>query len=156
MSRPARRHLLGLLPITGGLLAGVWAAIAASRMTIEQLEDWTRIAGLAQVPKTSVLMLAAGCAVGLVVWAALYLIFGAGGPFQGLAVDHTAVDQIAALSEPASHWHSADTGLARQPDRDLPVDLNQPLAAFDPYAIPVMPLESVRRSGLALGRINHS
>ena len=157
------------LPTLGGLGAGLAVAGAVAGAPTDTLEPlvWTSgIAALlpaAQPPlgATARLLLAlgGGVAAGAVAWAALLLLFGPGG---FLAARRGAADRPSARranahpdTPPRRPMIAADLGtplkeLAPPPapvERALPTDLDQPLAAFDPAAMPLAaraPMRAVR------------
>lgn len=108
-----------------------------------------------------------GAGVGAVAWAALFLLFGTGGVFareggengmpQVRSADrHPDAPPRRPLSaadlstiDPGSQEQGVDgplpiTGPAAPIERPIPKDLDQPLAEFDPRAIPAEPLAPAR------------
>ncbi|MBJ6121551.1 hypothetical protein JAO74_07080 [Sphingomonas sp. BT553] len=155
MTRPAhRRPLSRMLPVIGGLVAGAAGAGFAAQVPADRLADLGRLAGTDRLPGPTVLLLTAGCASGLVVWAALYLIWGKGGPFDRPLGDAPIVRRADAHPDAPPRWPltMAEIGTPPPREQELPTDLDQPLARFDPYAIPTMSFESIRRSGLRPSR----
>ena len=121
------------------------------------------------VTARALLALGGGVLVGAVTWSALFLLFGPDGVFDSVAkrkrpmvtdtADHAALVDVSVPTlrradahpdAPARRPLSAkDLGVpmppvARPTVRDLPADLDQPLAAFDPAAVPASPREPVR------------
>ena len=154
------------LPTLGGLGAGLAVAGVVAGAPTDTLEPlvWTSgIAALlpaAQPPlgATARLLLAlgGGVAAGAVAWAALLLLFGPGGFLAGKrnATERPGVRRADAHPDapPRRPMTAADLGtplkeLAPPPapvERALPTDLDQPLAAFDPAAMPLVPREPLR------------
>lgn len=106
-----------------------------------------------------------GLFTGATAWAALYLLFGPGGVFARVGgVDGMPKVRVADAhpdAPPRRPLSAAELGSPSTPDapprrplfaaepappveRELPRDLEQPLAAFDPAAIPDHPREPVR------------
>ena len=121
----------------------------------------------------AVLAIGGATLVGAVVWAALFLLFGPGGflvrdelPLDGMPVlrkadahpDAPARRPLSArdlgapmppvgppIADPGQPTVAGATaGEAEPPVRPLPDDLDLPLAAFDPAAVPEVPLAPVR------------
>ena len=151
--------------IGGGSSALVVAALIAF-MPSSMLESlvWTSgVAALvpaAQPPlgitARAVLAIAAGALAGAVCWSLLYLLFGPGGFLVGAKTDGRSDDSPPVLRRADAHPDApsrrpicaADLGepMRDMPriERPLPTDLEQPLAAFDPVAIPPAPRTPVR------------
>jgi hypothetical protein len=165
---PLIRHLpVGAAVAVAVIAAGVFALMPAD--ALEQTVWRSGIAALipaAQPPLGStaraVLALAFAAIGAAVTWSALFLLVGPGGllaPRRHRATDipseppsvrradahpdapprrpMTAAD----LGTPMMDVHAAKTD---EPERPIPTDLDQPLAAFDPLAILPVPMEPVR------------
>jgi hypothetical protein len=161
--QPDRSRLIHYLPLSGAGAAGLLVALVAMLVpgpSLEAVVEGSGIAALLPVAAPplgttarAVLALGGGLAVAAVSWAALYLLFGPGGPFAARkrpgqqfvrrADAHpdapprrplSAAAELAAPPEPAAV-------VAEQP---LPADLDVPLAAFDPTAVLPMPREPAR------------
>lgn len=157
------RLRLSLLPLIGGLGLGTLIALVIGLMPSTLLERAVESSGVAALvaatqpplgPFARVLLAGtAGLFVGATAWAALFLLFGPGGVFareereDGMpTVRRADAHPDAPTRRPLS---AADLGTPPPPpgpcaERDLPRDLDQPLAAFDPAAIPAAPREPVR------------
>ena len=147
------------LPTLGGLGAGLAVAGAVAGAPTDTLEPLVWTSGIAALlPATQpplgatarlLLALGGGVAAGAVAWAALLLLFGPGGFLAARrgAVDRPSVRRADAHPDapPRRPMTAADLGtpsmeLAPPPtpgERALPIDLDQPLAAFDPAAMPL-------------------
>lgn len=165
-----RQGLTRSLPLTGAAVAGVVVALSCAVLPGGWLDDLAAgigLSALAPVGMTmrAVLALSGGVVSGAVVWAALYLLFGPGGPFAhagsraAAAAAATAGTQTIRRADahpdaPPRRPLSAAAELAAPPAspipappilvQPLPADLNAPLAAFDPSAILPVPREPVR------------
>ncbi|HEX8420537.1 MAG TPA: hypothetical protein VF638_11065 [Sphingomonas sp.] len=167
MAAITRSRLMRWIAPIGALLA--WAAVTSSLLLMdlfafEELAVSTGLSTLvaaAEPPlgRLAVIAIAvgAGAVAGLVVWSALFLLFGPGGLFNRLAVGddgrpvvrHADAHPDAPPRRPLSAH--ADLGAIPVPDpgpppavRPIPADLDQPIAAFHPAAIPEVPREPVR------------
>lgn len=158
------RISLSLLPAIGGAGAGILAAACLALLPAADLEAVVDLSGLpmllaaAEPPlgmTARVLLAVAGCVfASATAWAALFLLFGPGGTFarEGREDGMPAVRRADAHPDapPRRPLSAADLSAAdlRAPpppvQRELPRDLDQPLAAFDPAAIPAEPLAPVR------------
>jgi hypothetical protein len=98
----------------------------------------------------ALMALVLGAGGGLVVWSALYLLWGPGGLFDRPAASDAPVVRRADAhpdAPPRKPLSAADLGTPPAPvapERPIPVDLDQPLARFDPAAILPAPREPVR------------
>ena len=160
-------------PTLGGLGAGLAVAATVALLSTDTLEHlvWTSgVAALvpaAQPPlgATARLLLAlgGGVAAGAVAWAALFLLFGPGGflAARAGAADRPGVRRADAHPDapPRRPMTAADLGTPLMEvappsppppppptpvERPLPRDLDQPLAAFDPGAVPLVAREPLR------------
>lgn len=159
------RFRLSSLPTIGGVASGLLVAAAFALAPPSLLQDFVELSGLplmfgaARPPlgTTARLMLAlgGGVFVGATGWAALYLLFGRGGLFarQGGAdgMPQVRVADAHPDAPPRKPLYAADLAESAPPapapppiERPLPRDLDQPLAAFDPAAIPAAPKQPVR------------
>ncbi|MEI5685923.1 hypothetical protein V8201_02395 [Sphingomonas kyungheensis] len=156
---------------TGGIAGGI--AVAALFLLVPQtvLEDWVWQSGMpaliaAAAPPLgatarALLALGGGLVTAAVAWSALFLLFGAGGLFARTAAADTGVPVLrradAHPDAPARRpMSAADLGTPLPPPtppaaadeppvvQSIPVDLNQPLAAYHPGALPDVPREPVR------------
>jgi hypothetical protein len=145
----------------GALVAGAAVVATFALLPAIALEDWvwrSGIPALLSAPPLgttarAVLALAGGGIAASVVWSALYLLFGPG----GLLAPRTGVDAMPVVRRADAHpdapprrpMTAADLGTPLMevaapppppPTREVPADLDQPLSAFDPAAIPEVPL----------------
>ena len=158
-------RLNAAIPPAGGIAAAVVVALVFAFLPQDMLEDWTWNSGVAAlipvaqpplgVTARAILALGFGVIAAAVVWSSLYLLFGPGG---FLAPRAPAGDGVPVLRRADSHPDAparrpisaaADLGDPVLPPvpplvRDLPDDLDQPLAAYDPHAIRPAPREPVR------------
>lgn len=159
---------LTLLPALGGGLVGALAAVAIALLPAESFQDLVWTSGVtaflpaAQPPlgMTARLLVAIslGAATAAVCWAVLYLLIGPGGLMEvrrkrvrarasGVPVVRRADAHPDA--PPRAPMSAADLGtplmeIVAPVEQPLPDDLDQPLAAFDPYAVLASPREPVR------------
>ncbi|WP_082463862.1 hypothetical protein [Sphingomonas sp. Leaf17] len=173
----SRLRLNAAIPPAGGIAAAVIVALVFAFLPQDMLEDWTWNSGIAAlvpvaqpplgITARAVLALGFGIIAAAVVWSSLYLLFGPGGVFAPRA---PAADGVPVLRRADSHPDAparrpisaaADFGdpvptpvLPPVPPlvRDLPDDLDQPLAAYDPHAILPAPREPVRPVGALIAR----
>ncbi len=151
--------------IGGGACASIVIA-AIVLMPSHMLETLVWTSGVAALVPTAqpplgvtaraVLAIAAGGLSGAVAWSVLYLSFGPGGFLVGTKRGERAVDAPPVVRRADAHPDApprrpicaADLGQpmmdAPRVERSLPTNLEQPLAAFDPAAIPAAPLAPVR------------
>jgi hypothetical protein len=152
MTRPARTRYLRRLPAIGALAGAVGGAIAVTATSPASLADSFALLGVEQVPDHRTLAMIAAVIVGSVCWAIAYLLCGRGGPFEPVRRTPSAPRRIAQHPAPRQRpqWPIAavDIPAPTPRARPLPVDLDQPLSAFDPNSIPAVSFESIRRSGL--------
>ncbi|MGP7796438.1 hypothetical protein [Sphingomonas sp. CLY1604] len=155
----------------GGVAAGVAAAALFLMLPTAMLEDWVWRSGISALVTVAepplgttaraVLALGAGALAAAVAWSALFLLFGAGGllaghpaasPEEGVPVLRRAdAHPDAPARRPLS---ASDLGAPLPPPQELappppveqpiPADLDLPLAAFHPGAVPAVPREPVR------------
>ncbi|MDP1025826.1 hypothetical protein Q5H91_01230 [Sphingomonas sp. KR1UV-12] len=125
-ARPASaRYPLRQVPGFGGAAVGVTVVLLLSRWTPAEVASVMATAGLPGAPDPLAFAVTAGIAAGVVVWAALYLIWGRGG--WG--------DRPWRREERRRPLSYADLGPPPPREQPLPSDLDQPLSAFDPEAI---------------------
>ena len=155
-----RQGLTRSIPLWGAAGAGGLVAVICLLVPGASLDAALRASGIAELlpapgatPRV-MLALGASVAVAAIVWSALYLLFGSGGPLA--APRPRASDGVPTLRRADAHPDapprrplSAAMELAAPPaprpvEAALPADLDLPLAAFDPAAIPAVPLEPVR------------
>ena len=162
MVQAFRPHLTRAIPTVGAVAAGVMVALAAIAVPGVWLENVVSGSGLpallpvAEPPlgltARAVLALGGGVAAAAVMWAALYLLFGPGGPFAAKPRARGAAPTVRradAHPDAPPRWPLSAAELAAPPEppaleRSLPADLNVPLAHFDPTAVLPVPRESVR------------
>ena len=143
--------------VAGGGIAALFALVPAA-----VLEEWVWASGVpaliaAAAPPLgttarAAMALVGGAVAAAVTWSVCYLLFGPG----GLLVPRTAANSVPVIRRADAHpdapprrpMTAAEMGTplmevapARPPiEQPIPVDLDQPLAAFDPAAIPDEPL----------------
>lgn len=155
----------------GAIVAGLAAAALFALLPQTLLEDWVWQSGLpgltavAEPPlgttARAVLALGAGALAAAVSWSALFLLVGPEGVFAPWPVAQEGVPVLrradahpdAPARKPLS---AADLGVPMPPAQDdadsspvlvvqaIPADLDTPLAAFHPEALPAVPREPVR------------
>lgn len=159
---------LNKVPAVGAAIAGMLVALIAIAMPTAWLENAVTGSGIAAVltvaepplgtTARTMLALFGGFAVAAVTWAALYLLVGPGGPLAGArtprAVRRPAptVRRADAHPDAPPRWPLSATELPAPPppvvvapvEQDLPVDLDEPLAAFDPHAVLPVPMAPTR------------
>ncbi|WP_419809930.1 hypothetical protein [Sphingomonas sp.] len=158
MVQTARSGVIPSVPLIGGASAGAVVAIVFGLLPTHWLERGVELSGIAAVlpvaapplglTARAVLALGGGVGVAAIVWAALYLVFGPGAPFarriyrtgDGPAVRRADAHPDAPPRRPvtAAELTAATVELA------LPRDLDVPLAAFDPAALPDVPRTPAR------------
>jgi hypothetical protein len=159
----SRSSLIRWIAPAGAIIA--WLGVALALLLAPTLlEDLVTASGLpslvpaAAPPLGSVvrilLALAGGAIAAVVVWSALFLLFGPGGLLNGLLVGEEGEPVVrradahpdAPPRKPISA--NADLGVPMPTPppavRPIPADLDQPIAAFHPSAIPETPREPVR------------
>jgi hypothetical protein len=160
---PRFQGLTGSIPTTGAGIAAVIGAGAFALMPDALLESLVWTSGItALVPAAepplattarAILAIAGGVGAAAVAWAALYLVWGPGG-WLAPRGDHTSDVPVVRRADahpdapPRRPMSAADLGTplmevaaaqprpAPQVERTIPVDLDTPLASFDPAAIP--------------------
>ncbi|HEX8384359.1 MAG TPA: hypothetical protein VF592_13420 [Sphingomonas sp.] len=183
----ATHFRLNMIPPIGGAATGVILALVTALMpaaTVDALVVGSGLSGLAAAAGPPIgatgrllLAIALGGMAGAIAWAALFLLFGAGGLFareggrDGMPQVRRADAHpdapprkplsAADLSRPAAPDHDVDAsdadgggdgdggplpiaGPAAPIERPIPADLDQPLAEFDPRAIPAQPMAPSR------------
>lgn len=150
-----------LFPPVGAVVAGACAAAVFALVPAAMLEDWVWRSGIpALIPAAApplattaraVLALAGAALTASVTWSALYLLVGPG----GLLAPRTSASAVPVVRRADAHpdapprppMTAADLGTplmevaaSPPPVRAVPADLDQPLSAFDPAAIPDVPL----------------
>ena len=170
---PVTRIRLSLIPPVGGVVLGTVLALAVAFTPAVALDALVLNSGLSAITEPPVgtvgrLLLAVclGVGVGAVGWAALYLLFGTGGVFareggedgmpQVRSADrHPDAPPRRPLSAADLSTRADDegddgdgplpiAGPAAPIERPIPVNLDQPLAEFDPRAVPAEPLAPAR------------
>lgn len=168
----AARIRLSSIPPIGAAVAGAPVALAVALMPADWLTRVVEALALPElIPAaapplgvTARLLLASAGGIGLaaVAWAALFLLFGPGGVFAREGGRDGMPEVRSADAHPDAPLRrplSADELGAPTPDaaaalpivgpaapieQDVPRDLDQPLAAFDPRSIPDQPRPPVR------------
>lgn len=149
-----------LVPPVGGAVAGLGVVALFALLPAAALEDWVWASGVPALVSAAapplgttaraVLALIGGAMTGSVFWSLLYLLVGPG----GLLAPRTPASAAPVVRRADAHpdapprrpMTAADLGTPLMEvtgppvERPVPVDLNQPLAAFDPAAIPDVPL----------------
>ena len=160
---PRLSPLSPFVPPVGGAVAGFAIASLFAFMPAPVLEEWVWASGVPAllaaatpplgVTARAVLALTGGAMAGSVTWSLLYLLVGPG----GLLVSRTSANAVPVVRRADAHpdapprrpMTAADLGTplmevgAPQPEpieQTVPADLDQPLAAFDPTAIPPVPM----------------
>lgn len=145
------------IPVTGAAIAGAAVALAAMLMPPGMLEGLAWDSGIAAlipaaapplgVTARALLALGGAGVAAAVAWAALYLLWGQGGPLATTRGDAPVLRRADAHPDAPPRWpiSAADLGTPlMEVERAIPADLDQPIAAFDPYAIPAAAREPVR------------
>lgn len=160
---PRPKDLISNVPSIGGVAAGALVAAGFAVMPHAILERAVWASGIAAflpaaapplgLTARAVLALLAGGLTAAIAWSALYLVFGPGGLLEGAVRRNRDAPQVRRAdahpdAPPRRPVSAAELGtpLMDVPpvERPLPRDLEQPLAAFDPAAIPAEPLAPVR------------
>lgn len=164
-----RQPLIRALPLYGAVAGGLLAAVGVLALSTETLETlvWTTgVAALVPVAApplgmTARVLLAVGSGglVAALLWSSLFLLFGPGGVLVRRAPREDGVPVVRRAdahpdAPPRKPMSAADLGTPMmevgvgasgvRDDRTIPVDLDLPLAAFDPRAILPVPMEPVR------------
>jgi len=161
-------RLTDRLPIAGAAVAGVAVAAVAALLPAALLERVVGLTGIdTLVPVAApplgttaraILALGGGVVAAAVAWAILFLLFGPGGLFAPRAGAAPVMRRADAHPDapPRRPVSAADLGpppppagelvppppaepTPSPPEKDLPRDLDQPLASFDASAIPDVP-----------------
>ena len=164
-----RQPLIRALPLYGAVAGGLLAAVGVMAISTETLETLVWTTGVAAlVPAAApplgmtariLLALGSGMLIAALLWSSLFLLFGPGGFLVRRAPRGDGVPVIRRAdahpdAPPRKPMSAADLGtpmmevgvggsVARD-ERAIPVDLDLPLAAFDPTAILPVPMEPVR------------
>lgn len=156
MTRPARSPLFRWLPPIGGAAGASGGAALIATTPPAELVDLFYPMGVTTLPDLTTLMVTGAIVMGSVCWAAAYLVWGRGGvlssprrrnpdrPMRRL-IHHPVIERRARPQWPIA---AVDIPAPTPRARPVPADLDQPLSAFDPNAIPIVPFESIRRQGL--------
>lgn len=158
MVRFSRQRLIQNLPTWGGGAAAALAALCVLVVPDWRLETAVSASGLSAVlpfaapplglTARALLMVAAAVLTGAVVWSALFLVWGPGGAlYRAPEGDAPTVRRADAHPDapPRRPMSAADLGVPPPPSvQPVPADLDQPLAAYHPGAIPDVPLEPIR------------
>lgn len=155
------------VPPLGAALAGLAVAAAAVLLPQPVLDGGAGASGVAALVAVaqpplgwtarSLLALVGGAGAALVAWSALFLLWGPGGWLDRGGADDVLVVRRAdahpdAPPRPPFRAGELDAAKAVPPttppavpvERPVPADLDLPLSAFDPAAIPEQPMEPVR------------
>jgi hypothetical protein len=162
MVRFVRPRLTGRVPLVTAAAGGGAVALAALLLPAAMLEGVVEASGLAAVlpvaapplglTARALLAMGGGGAVALVVWAASYLLVGPGGPLAPrVRTPGPVVRRADAHPDAPPRRPMGAADLPTPPpmpsppvEKPVPADLDQPLAAFDPAAVPSVPREPVR------------
>ena len=163
-----RYPLIRSLPLYGAVAGGLITAIGVVAISTETLESLVWTTGVAAlVPAAApplgmtaraLLALGSGLLVAALLWSSLFLLFGPGGFLVRRAPREDGVPVIRRAdahpdAPPRKPMSAADLGTPMmevgvgpggRDERTIPADLDLPLAAFDPKAIPPVPMEPVR------------
>jgi len=163
-----RYPLIRSLPLYGAVAGGLLAAVGVVAISTETLESLVWTTGVAAlVPAAApplgmtaraLLALGSGLLVAALLWSSLFLLFGPGGFLVRRAPREDGVPVIRRAdahpdAPPRKPMSAADLGTPMmevgvgsggRDERTIPADLDLPLAAFDPKAIPPVPMEPVR------------
>jgi len=171
---PSRAAMMRWIAPVGGAVAALAVAGLFVALPASVLEDWVWRSGLpsligaAEPPlgatARAVLALAGGALAGAVAWSALFLLFGPGGLLAPRAASSDGVpvlrradahpDAPARRPLSAADLEDDDDAVFARPvispappppvEQPIPADLDLPLAAFHPGALPSVPLTPVR------------
>lgn len=164
MAQPLSPSLTRSIPLLGAAAAGGLVALAFVALPGAWLEGAVEGSGVAALlpvaapplglTARAVLALMGGVLVAAIAWAALYLLFGPGGPFAATVRRSDAPTLRRADAHPdapprwplsASELSVPELTVTPPPiEQPLPDDLDAPLAAFDPGAVLPVPREPVR------------
>ncbi|MES3152173.1 hypothetical protein [Sphingomonas faeni] len=163
-----RQTLMRALPLYGAVAGGLITAVTVLLLSTDALETLVWTTGVAAlVPAAApplgstarvLLALGGGVLVAAVLWSSLFLLFGPGGLLARRAPREDGVPVIRRAdahpdAPPRKPMSAADlgtpmmevgVGTATRDERAIPVDLDLPLAAFDPKAILPVPMAPVR------------
>ena len=163
-----RYPLIRSLPLYGAVAGGLLAAVGVVAISTDTLESLVWTTGVAAlVPAAApplgmtaraLLALGSGLLVAALLWSSLFLLFGPGGFLVRRAPREDGVPVIRRAdahpdAPPRKPMSAADLGTPMmevgvgsggRDERTIPADLDLPLAAFDPKAIPPAPMEPVR------------
>ncbi|WP_425228193.1 hypothetical protein [Sphingomonas sp.] len=162
MVEPARPQLNSRLPAIAGSAAGALVALASAIMPGAWLDGAIEASGLPAIlpvaapplglTARAMMALGGGIGVAAVFWAAVYLLVGPGGPLAARpprrADDAPTVRRADAHPDAPPRRPLTAAELASPPpppvEQGVPADLDVPLAAFDPAAVPAVPQQPVR------------
>jgi hypothetical protein len=162
-----RQSLVQSLPLYGAIVGGVIVAVVVALMPTATLETLAWSSGVASlIPAAApplgttarvLLALGGGVLVAALLWSSLFLLFGPGGVFAGRAPREDGMPVIRRAdahpdARPRKPMSAADLGTpmmevgigAARDERAIPVDLDLPLAAYDPKAMRPVPMEPMR------------
>jgi hypothetical protein len=152
MAATAHQRLTYLPPIAG-LLAGVAVAgttLALPGATLESVAAALGLPGLIQAAAPplggtarALLAIGGGLAGAAIGWAVAFLLFGPGGlmsPRTGVRRADAHPDAPTRRPVSGAELGPPPPPAPPPPEQDLPRDLDQPLAAFDPGAVPDVPM----------------
>ena len=163
-----RYPLIRSLPLYGAVAGGLLAAVGVVAISTETLESLVWTTGVAAlVPAAApplgmtaraLLALGSGLLVAALLWSSLFLLFGPGGFLVRQAPREDGVPVIRRAdahpdAPPRKPMSAADLGTPMmevgvgpggRDERTIPADLDLPLAAFHPGALPDVPREPVR------------
>lgn len=159
MVQLSRPRLTPTAPLWGGAAAAGVIALTALLLPAALLENIVESSGIAALlpvaapplgaTARAVLALGGGVGVGAVVWAAMYLLIGPGGPLASAprTSDAPLVRRADTHPDAPPRWPLSVRDLpplAMPGEQTVPGDLDLPLASFDPDALPPVPLAPVR------------
>lgn len=149
----ARPDLIAKLPGWGAAAAAAAVGVGVVAAPDGWLAGAAALLPVGEPPFGSTMraVLAVGGAVlvAAVVWSALYLLFGEGGAFAPRPVPADGVPAVRRAdahpdAPPRRPLTAAELAEPDPVERPVPADLDLPLAAFDPAAIPAVPREPAR------------
>ncbi len=165
-----RQNLIRALPLYGAVAGGVVIAAIVAMLSTETLENLVWTTGVAALVPAALpplgltarvlLALGSGLLVGALLWSSLFLLFGPGGLLAKRTPREDGVPVVRRAdahpdAPPRKPMSAADLGTPMmevgvggsggvRDERTIPVDLDLPLAAFDPKAILPVPMAPVR------------
>jgi hypothetical protein len=165
--KPRRQSLVQSLPLYGAIVGEVVVAAGVALMPNATLETLVWSSGVASlIPVAApplgttarvLLALGGGVLVAALLWSSLFLLFGPGGVFAKRAPREDGMPVIRRAdahpdARPRRPMSAADLGTpmmevgigSARDERAIPIDLDLPLAAYDPKAMRPVPMEAMR------------